>query len=213
MLSIHGSETVWVEVTKSEHEHGGAGWEFGTCLWSPATDARGGDRYRVIREVKRGDRVLHFNHMTVPGAGKDSFLTGESTVAEPAVVTRDEPPKGGELRKEIFEFRPRNYPLATYGSTLRVAQGMYLARATQSFIKVVSDALGIEVSSSGSPLQAHEEYSEGQRRSRESFFFARTTLYSPNKRKSFMDSPAKRAASGSLNGMEASDKTTSSATT
>jgi hypothetical protein len=32
---------VWVEKTKASHGHGGEGWEFGTCLWSPATDKSG----------------------------------------------------------------------------------------------------------------------------------------------------------------------------
>jgi len=32
---------VWIEDTKSEHQHGGPGWEFGTCLWSPSTDEKG----------------------------------------------------------------------------------------------------------------------------------------------------------------------------
>jgi hypothetical protein len=26
---------VFVEITKENHAHGGPGWEFGTCLWSP----------------------------------------------------------------------------------------------------------------------------------------------------------------------------------
>lgn len=160
-----------------------------------------------MRQVQRGDRVLHLNHMTIQGRGTDSFLTGISTVEKAAILTDVEPPMagvwagrgsyyrvelkdysgfaqplalsiliqnyGGELRKEIVESRPRNYPLATYGPTLRVVQGMYLARATQNFLEVVSEALGIEVASPAAVGAPHEEFSEGQRKSRETYFFSR----------------------------------------
>jgi hypothetical protein len=32
---------VWVELTRSEHQHGGDGWGFGVCLWSPSVDKAG----------------------------------------------------------------------------------------------------------------------------------------------------------------------------
>ena len=48
----------YVEITKSEHGHGGPGWEFGGCLWSPARNRAGSDRYALMREAVVGDRVL-----------------------------------------------------------------------------------------------------------------------------------------------------------
>ena len=51
--------TTFVEITKSDHQHGGAGWEFGTCLWSPTKTASGGDRYSIMREPRPGDDVIH----------------------------------------------------------------------------------------------------------------------------------------------------------
>src|SRR5262245_53760426 len=50
---------IWFENTKSGHEHGGSGWEFGVCLWSPSKNRGGKDWYRVMREVRKGDLILH----------------------------------------------------------------------------------------------------------------------------------------------------------
>ena len=47
--------SVWMEITKSEHQHGGAGWEFGTCLGSPTRNARGARSYEVMRRPQTGD--------------------------------------------------------------------------------------------------------------------------------------------------------------
>jgi hypothetical protein len=52
--------TVWVEKTKSSHGHGGSGWEFGTCLWSPTTDKSGKHIYKNMTTAQDGDLVLHF---------------------------------------------------------------------------------------------------------------------------------------------------------
>lgn len=52
--------SVFVEITKSVHQHGGAGWEFGRCLWSPTRNRAGQDPYRLMREPQRDDLVLHF---------------------------------------------------------------------------------------------------------------------------------------------------------
>ena len=54
------TNNIWVEITKSEHKHGGDGWEFGTCLWSPSKNRAGNDRYGIMREPKQGETVLHF---------------------------------------------------------------------------------------------------------------------------------------------------------
>ena len=41
--------SIWIEITKSEHKHGGYGWEFGTCLWSPNRNRAGSDSYSLMR--------------------------------------------------------------------------------------------------------------------------------------------------------------------
>jgi len=40
------TDNVWLEITKTSHHHGGKGWEFGTCLWSPSKTTDGKDYYR-----------------------------------------------------------------------------------------------------------------------------------------------------------------------
>jgi hypothetical protein len=45
----------WVEISALDHGHGGPGWELGKCLWSPAMDRQGRDRYAVVREPRHGD--------------------------------------------------------------------------------------------------------------------------------------------------------------
>src|SRR5262249_43643332 len=58
---------VWVETTKSEHKHGGVGWEFGSCLWSPSRAVDGKDWYSTLRDVQPGDIVIHSNDSTLSG--------------------------------------------------------------------------------------------------------------------------------------------------
>ena len=49
----------WLETTYSKHGHGGKGWDFGTCLWSPTLNKIGAHYYDVMKEPRRGDLVLH----------------------------------------------------------------------------------------------------------------------------------------------------------
>ena len=35
-LPVAPPANIWLENTKSAHQHGGHGWEFGTCVWSPS---------------------------------------------------------------------------------------------------------------------------------------------------------------------------------
>ena len=50
---------VWLETTKDKHQHGGEGWEFGTCLWSPARNKVNARYYEGMKEPRVGDLVLH----------------------------------------------------------------------------------------------------------------------------------------------------------
>ncbi len=46
--------------------HGGPGWEFGTCLWSP-TERNGGGRWGcwdLMQRVRKGDVVMHLRGKT-----------------------------------------------------------------------------------------------------------------------------------------------------
>ena len=86
---------VFVEITRMDHGHGGPGWEFGTCLWSPAKNRADADRYSLMREPARGDLVLHFLRDPWPD-GIDTRLCGSSTAARPVQEVRQQPPTPGD---------------------------------------------------------------------------------------------------------------------
>jgi hypothetical protein len=86
---------VWVEITKAEHQHGGEGWEFGKCLWSPTTNRAHHRRYRLMEQLWPADLVLHFLHGTWPGAKPETRLCGASLVADRASIVDTEPPTPG----------------------------------------------------------------------------------------------------------------------
>jgi hypothetical protein len=86
--------TTYVELSRSEHGHGGVGWEFGTCLWSPTRNRSGADRYSLMRKPRKGDRVFHIFHTDHSGI-TDRFLLGESRVSASVVEREDEPPSPG----------------------------------------------------------------------------------------------------------------------
>jgi hypothetical protein len=74
---------IWFENAKSNHDHGGPGWKFGTCLWSPSKDKGGGDWYWAMREVRKGDLVINVC---------DNYFHGISFAAGAATERNDEPP-------------------------------------------------------------------------------------------------------------------------
>jgi 5-methylcytosine-specific restriction protein B len=78
---------IWFENTKSAHEHGGPGWEFGTCLWSPSRDRGGKDWYNAMREVRKGDLIVH---------SCDGEFRGVSYAKGAYQERQDEPPKPAE---------------------------------------------------------------------------------------------------------------------
>lgn len=84
-LPIVPTAPVWIEDTYAgAHDHGGLGWEFGTCLWSPSSAEGGIDWYSLMREPKPGDFVIHFN---------DGVIVGWSRVAESFQELTEAPPK------------------------------------------------------------------------------------------------------------------------
>ncbi|MBH42941.1 MAG: hypothetical protein CL787_05425 [Chloroflexi bacterium] len=94
MNSFNLYNAVWIEITKADHGHGGVGWEFGTCLWSPTADRSGRDRYAVMREPHIGDLVLHFYNDVWEGS-TETRLAGTSTVATQYQEITNEPPTPG----------------------------------------------------------------------------------------------------------------------
>src|SRR5262245_52430445 len=86
---------VWVESTRSDHLHGGVGWEFGTCLWSPSRNTAGQDRYATMRMPQRGDLVLHIYRYTWNDGATERRLCGSSLVKDQFREIDDEPPSPG----------------------------------------------------------------------------------------------------------------------
>ena len=94
---------VWIEDTKTAaHGHGGPGWEFGSCLWSPSSAEGGTDRYAIMRELNADDFVIHFN---------DGDIVGWSRVAAPFQEVKEAPPNPGEWagRPSYYRIPLRDY--------------------------------------------------------------------------------------------------------
>src|SRR3984957_12348971 len=161
---------VWIEDTKTAaHGHGGSGWDFGSCLWSPSSSKSGTDRYSTMRELKTDDLVIHFN---------DGDLVGWSQVAAPFQEVKDAPPNPGEwagrasyYRISLKDYRqfptsmpvaeflvrnhitileelqidvPKRYPLIRYNDTIRLAQGAYLTRCTTKLYDLIRNQVYLE---------------------------------------------------------------------
>jgi hypothetical protein len=86
---------IFVEITKSEHGHGGPGWELGTCLWSPTRNQAGHDRYALMREPVRGSLVLHAYHDHWPEGATETRICSRSIVSQPHKEVIEEPPSPG----------------------------------------------------------------------------------------------------------------------
>jgi MoxR-like ATPase len=150
---------VWIEDTKTAaHGHGGPGWEFGSCLWSPSAYEGGSDHYALMREPQIDDLVIHINN---------GDLVGWSYVSAPFRELKEAPPSPGQwagrpsyyridlkgyqefprsiplnefvdknraaIQEELKKDAPKRYPFILYGEKeeVRHAQGAYLTRCTQ----------------------------------------------------------------------------------
>ena len=123
---------IWIEITKSEHKHGGKGWEFGTCLWSPSRNRAGSDRYGIMRRPRVGDLVLHFYRDTWPDGRLETRISGYSKVKKGCKEVYEEPPSPGNwanmkpyYRIDLEDYSPLAKPLPlrelreTYGNEIR----------------------------------------------------------------------------------------------
>jgi hypothetical protein len=161
---------VWIEDTKTAaHGHGGPGWEFGSCLWSPSSAEGGTDRYSIMRELQADDLVIHFN---------DGDIVGWSRVAAPFQEIKEAPPNPAEwagrpsyyrialrdyrrfpkltpvaeflvhnhiaLLEELRTEVPKRYPFILYNDTVRRAQGAYLTRCTTKLYDLIRNEVDLE---------------------------------------------------------------------
>lgn len=170
---IAPSSAVWLEMTQSSHDHGGPGWEFGTCLWSPSKNRSGHDWYRIMRDPQVGDTVIHC---------LDSSLVGQSIVAKPCREVQETPPSPGpweglapyyridlrdyrafakpypladlereyhdEILQDLRTNEPSRYPFfITATGGLRTVQGGYLTRSTTELTRIIVEAVGAAAAS------------------------------------------------------------------
>jgi hypothetical protein len=78
---------VWIESASGRDNHGGAGWELGSCIWSPAHDRLGRtQKYGIMNAPRVGDQVINCS------AG---LIVGISRVSRPAETTSSGPPNPG----------------------------------------------------------------------------------------------------------------------
>jgi len=162
---------IWIEITHSSHKHGGSGWEFSTCLWSPSRDKLNRDWYKAMREVQEGDLVIHSN---------DSVMVGFSFVKNSYHEVNEEPPSPGSwanmvlyyrielegysqftiqlslaelarkyrdrISKDIEKGRVDRYPFyQTKHGDIMTVQSAYLTRCTPTLYQIIREAIGEEI--------------------------------------------------------------------
>ncbi|MBT4110869.1 hypothetical protein HOE37_03365 [Candidatus Woesearchaeota archaeon] len=79
-------QSVFLEITNPAH--GGSGWEFGSCLWSPVKDRGGSEAWKIMKEVQVGDIIIHLLK-----SDEGYVWAGVSMVVTPLIQTIDEPPR------------------------------------------------------------------------------------------------------------------------
>lgn len=168
-------KNVWIEITEETHNHGGEGWEFGTCLWSPTLGSSGKKSYEFMLKPQIEDAVLHIYLKK-----NVRYIFGNSIVKKNCFTTKEEPPESGkwsnrenyyrielksffqfatsldikillkeysnDIRSELIDDEPALYPFNKYQDTVRLGQGGYLTKCTSKLFEVIREALNIEQS-------------------------------------------------------------------
>jgi putative restriction endonuclease len=105
---------VWLEMSRDE-AHGGDGWGFGECIWSPHLGRSGREwaYWNLILAAKEGDTVFHLR-----GAGRSAAFVGYSIVDSGGHVTSRRPTDPGEWgyskefhRAGLRDFTPLSEPI------------------------------------------------------------------------------------------------------
>jgi putative restriction endonuclease len=96
----------WLEMSR-DADHGGPGWDFGVCLWSP-TRRQGGGRWgywELMQRVKEGDVVLHLRGEKTPE------FSGHSIADSDCYITSERPPSPGvwEHATDFYRVPLRDY--------------------------------------------------------------------------------------------------------
>jgi len=133
-FTVKSRVSIWIEATKDEHHHGGQGWEFGACLWSPTTDKRGARIYENLLAVNADDIVLHLYNFNYDGTGKKTYLTGLSYADGTGFITNNEPPEAGDWsnRNQYYRVNLRGYHQFTNPVPLGDIVSMYSDKLTDA---------------------------------------------------------------------------------
>ena len=132
----------------------------GRALWSPQKAKGGRDYYKTMREVRSGDRVLHFvdNHhfsgVSLAASDPDESFTpppGTDWSDRPSIrvelkdyvpldppVDRSELFDSDEVSQRLLDILTRHSPLF-FSRKLELNQGFYLTQAPQELVDVVDD--------------------------------------------------------------------------
>jgi hypothetical protein len=112
---------VFIEVTKAEHDHGGPGWEFGTCLWNPERTKAKHDLYRLMREIVPGDLVLHALHDSWGPGEREHRFVGFSFALSAVEVRPEGPPTPGSWAGQAPYYRVPLQDLAYFPAPISIA--------------------------------------------------------------------------------------------
>lgn len=98
---------MWLEMSR-DLLHGGVGWEFGECLWSPThKNPRGTWPYwETLRQIKEGDLVFHLR-----GKGKRAAFVGFSSADSAGYIANHRPPDPAQWSYAAAFYR---VPLTNY---------------------------------------------------------------------------------------------------
>jgi len=147
LLPINNNQNVYIEITNPEH--GGLGWELGTCLWSPVL-ARGGARaWKIMEKVQPGDFIIHLVDLN----GLYHWYA-ISIAASSLIITNNKPPRPGKWdyadqyqRVNLEYFQPLSIPypinifFEKYDRELRSVLDIYRYKPGLFYVEYGSDKL------------------------------------------------------------------------
>lgn len=108
---------MWLEMSRDE-KHGGQGWGFAECLWSPTHKNPIGKwpYWELLQQVERSDVVIHLR-----GKGKRAQFVGYSIADAKGYETTARPPSAGQwsyassyYRVPLAQFVPFAVPVGLY---------------------------------------------------------------------------------------------------
>ena len=86
---LNYNQNVFIEI--GNLQHGGQGWELGTCLWSPKRDRGNNRAWLLMNEIQQGDIIIHL--IDINNAYN---LYGLSTASSGLIPVPNEPPAAGD---------------------------------------------------------------------------------------------------------------------